>query len=126
MASFFRLVGPFHVLCLGMWWNYALACGVAPGIVKGDGKAVSRESDNETEKVEYWEEEDDDYLIPNNGNSSLKKKNDNDNDNDTADAAADGFPKFRFCRKCQTFKPPRTHHCSACNRCIMKMDHHCE
>ena len=31
----------------------------------------------------------------------------------------------RFCHKCACHKPDRTHHCSACNRCILKMDHHC-
>jgi len=31
----------------------------------------------------------------------------------------------RFCRKCQAFKPPRTHHCSICGKCQLKMDHHC-
>ncbi|KAI5952972.1 PFA4 [Candida theae] len=31
----------------------------------------------------------------------------------------------RYCTKCQSYKPPRTHHCSKCNRCIMEMDHHC-
>ncbi|XP_017846080.1 palmitoyltransferase ZDHHC16 [Drosophila busckii] len=30
-----------------------------------------------------------------------------------------------MCAKCITPKPPRTHHCSVCNRCILKMDHHC-
>ncbi|XP_057655860.1 palmitoyltransferase ZDHHC16B isoform X1 [Diorhabda carinulata] len=30
-----------------------------------------------------------------------------------------------ICKKCISPKPPRTHHCSACNRCILKMDHHC-
>nr|XP_031842861.1 palmitoyltransferase ZDHHC16A [Nomia melanderi]XP_031842862.1 palmitoyltransferase ZDHHC16A [Nomia melanderi] len=30
-----------------------------------------------------------------------------------------------ICKKCIKPKPPRTHHCSACNRCILKMDHHC-
>ncbi|KAI8619968.1 DHHC palmitoyltransferase-domain-containing protein [Chytriomyces sp. MP71] len=32
---------------------------------------------------------------------------------------------LRFCRKCNAFKPPRTHHCSECRRCVLKMDHHC-
>ncbi|RPA81517.1 zf-DHHC-domain-containing protein [Ascobolus immersus RN42] len=31
----------------------------------------------------------------------------------------------RFCKKCQFRKPDRTHHCSSCNTCILKMDHHC-
>ncbi|KAF2766903.1 zf-DHHC-domain-containing protein [Teratosphaeria nubilosa] len=31
----------------------------------------------------------------------------------------------RWCRKCQSYKPPRAHHCKTCKRCIMKMDHHC-
>lgn len=31
----------------------------------------------------------------------------------------------RFCRMCNTFKPPRSHHCRQCRRCILRMDHHC-
>lgn len=31
----------------------------------------------------------------------------------------------RFCKKCQVPKPDRTHHCSTCKRCVLKMDHHC-
>ncbi|KAG8179293.1 hypothetical protein JTE90_024142 [Oedothorax gibbosus] len=30
-----------------------------------------------------------------------------------------------ICKRCIAPKPPRTHHCSVCNRCILKMDHHC-
>lgn len=30
-----------------------------------------------------------------------------------------------ICKKCLVPKPPRTHHCSICNRCILKFDHHC-
>lgn len=33
--------------------------------------------------------------------------------------------KPRFCKKCQCVKPDRTHHCSTCGQCVLKMDHHC-
>jgi len=32
---------------------------------------------------------------------------------------------FRYCEKCKEVKPPRSHHCSVCSACIMRMDHHC-
>jgi len=31
----------------------------------------------------------------------------------------------RWCRKCSAPKPERTHHCSTCGCCVLKMDHHC-
>ena len=31
----------------------------------------------------------------------------------------------RVCRRCKSYKPYRAHHCSICQRCIIKMDHHC-
>lgn len=33
--------------------------------------------------------------------------------------------KVKSCSICKTYKPPRAHHCSACNRCYLKFDHHC-
>jgi len=30
-----------------------------------------------------------------------------------------------ICKKCIGPKPPRTHHCSVCDACVLKMDHHC-
>ncbi|KAE9593587.1 putative protein S-acyltransferase [Lupinus albus] len=33
--------------------------------------------------------------------------------------------RLGYCVKCQNGKPPRCHHCSLCNRCVLKMDHHC-
>ncbi|CAH7677056.1 DHHC palmitoyltransferase-domain-containing protein [Phakopsora pachyrhizi] len=44
------------------------------------------------------------------------------NDN-TLMCKSDG--SVRFCRKCQIVKPDRAHHCSSCNRCVLRMDHHC-
>lgn len=34
--------------------------------------------------------------------------------------------KHDVCKKCdEAWKPKRTHHCSSCNECIVRMDHHC-
>ena len=41
------------------------------------------------------------------------------------DFNSQGIVKRRFCLTCQCFKPERCHHCSACNRCVLNMDHHC-
>ncbi|ELP94744.1 zinc finger protein DHHC domain containing protein, putative [Entamoeba invadens IP1] len=32
---------------------------------------------------------------------------------------------FRKCKRCHHNKPERTHHCSQCKACVLKMDHHC-
>ncbi|DBA73281.1 TPA: Palmitoyltransferase [Trebouxia sp. C0004] len=31
----------------------------------------------------------------------------------------------RFCKKCKCYKPPRSHHCRVCGKCVLRMDHHC-
>lgn len=33
--------------------------------------------------------------------------------------------RFRVCQTCKYWKPDRTHHCSTCDKCVLKMDHHC-
>jgi len=41
-----------------------------------------------------------------------------------AECKKDGSSK-RICKRCQLLKPDRAHHCSICNKCRLKMDHHC-
>lgn len=44
----------------------------------------------------------------------------------TLAAAADGRLKdFSLCRRCNTPRPPRAHHCSVCGTCAYDLDHHC-
>ena len=33
--------------------------------------------------------------------------------------------RVSICEKCHKKRPPRTHHCSLCDRCVLRMDHHC-
>lgn len=32
---------------------------------------------------------------------------------------------WTVCSRCETYRPPRAHHCRICQRCIRRMDHHC-
>lgn len=39
---------------------------------------------------------------------------------------ADANPRlWKFCAICETITPPRSWHCSTCQVCILKRDHHC-
>lgn len=44
---------------------------------------------------------------------------------DSEDPQKNQGRQSRYCDKCCTYKPPRTHHCRVCKRCVLKMDHHC-
>ncbi|XP_040189647.1 palmitoyltransferase ZDHHC3-like [Rana temporaria] len=36
-----------------------------------------------------------------------------------------GNEDWTVCNRCETYRPPRAHHCRICHRCIRRMDHHC-
>jgi ribosomal protein L40E len=41
------------------------------------------------------------------------------------DSKVSKIKNFEICLKCDSKRPPRAHHCKSCDKCILKMDHHC-
>jgi len=44
---------------------------------------------------------------------------------ETMKGYGDSDKKRVFCRTCKIFRPPGATHCSVCDVCVEKIDHHC-
>ncbi|KAL9385249.1 hypothetical protein Peur_022259 [Populus x canadensis] len=95
----FAIIMIFHFLLIMLLWSYFTVVSKDPGSVPENWRAVLPEEALET-------------------GSSL-------NDRSDCVVATDGLDRRAFCNHCQNGKPPRCHHCSVCQRCVLKMDHHC-
>lgn len=131
-AESLKLLGPFNVLVLLVYYNYFLACSTDPGRVpvgwvsnSSACRFISR-AHAHTHKTSFQEPPYSTFA-PNQddsgGNNDVAgKKRWRQSDMRATDT---GMTGPRFCKSCKTYKPPRTHHCRYCRRCVLKMDHHC-
>ncbi|KAF2922725.1 hypothetical protein DAI22_07g135500 [Oryza sativa Japonica Group] len=91
----------FHLLLAMIIWCYLMVVFTDPGAVPENWRHASEEDGIgvNSRTISYnW-----DATYPNPEGQSAQK----------------------YCSRCQNGKPPRCHHCSVCNRCVLKMDHHC-
>ncbi|KAI7859007.1 zf-DHHC-domain-containing protein [Circinella umbellata] len=98
VSTAFKVLIPLNLLVIMVYWNYYLAVQTDPG-------RVPIEWVNEINIIDKIPES---ILIPCN-----------------EERRAEGITGPRFCKTCDIYKPPRTHHCRYCRRCVLKMDHHC-
>ncbi|XP_078440232.1 putative protein S-acyltransferase 12 [Wolffia australiana] len=86
----------FHLLLILMTWSYVTVVVKDPGSVPENWRPVLDEESGQASEM------------------------------DTAsDANAERTSGTRYCTRCRNYKPPRCHHCSVCQQCVLKMDHHC-
>ncbi|XP_019419248.1 PREDICTED: probable protein S-acyltransferase 12 [Lupinus angustifolius] len=111
--SFFILL-LFHILLVLLIWCYSMVVINDPGSVPQNWTPLLRlEEVSATVSAAF---------------STTQVVEDEPNNISASSSSSNGLDletRHGYCVKCQNGKPPRCHHCSLCNRCVLKMDHHC-
>lgn len=88
-------------------WSYLATFATSPGFVPADWQpfAADEEQPLTEEEVHY---------LADSLTAELRERE-------------DGYEwhllRPRYCKNCHAWKPPRAHHCSVTQRCVLKMDH---
>ncbi|KAJ2507364.1 palmitoyltransferase for Vac8p [Coemansia sp. RSA 2052] len=146
IASYSR---PLAVLCVVLtavlWfltmWSYAICVFRRPGAPAG--MAASAQADGQRSQVAFPRRPHPTHRHY--ADDATSRGSGSDDDNGDSDSDGEGLlteeqvrraelmysitvrenGQPRFCLKCNGPKPDRTHHCSVCGVCVLKMDHHC-
>lgn len=82
-----------------------------PGIVPVMPESTASNKTKHRKETELTIDEDEDYCTDS-GDEAFHRSHFVGND-------------WTICSRCESYRPPRAHHCRVCRRCIRKMDHHC-
>merc|ERR1712057_121382 len=101
-----------HIVVFFLLWSFAMSIIVDPGRVPEWYARLEMERQGMHVPGKFLAIDDEEYkLFANDAQGgSIEKKLDGSG---------------RWCRKCVKVKPDRCHHCRVCQRCVLKMDHHC-
>ncbi|XP_051215976.1 probable protein S-acyltransferase 12 isoform X1 [Lolium perenne] len=108
VAAAATILAAFHLLLAMMLWCYLMVVFTDPGSVPQNWRRAAEEDGMDV-----------------NNSTAISNYVATDNVNRPLSLSEEQGHTPRYCSRCQNGKPPRCHHCSVCDRCVLKMDHHC-
>eukprot|EP00927_Polykrikos_kofoidii_P005891 TRINITY_DN12363_c1_g1_i1.p1 TRINITY_DN12363_c1_g1~~TRINITY_DN12363_c1_g1_i1.p1 ORF type:complete len:315 (-),score=24.68 TRINITY_DN12363_c1_g1_i1:104-1048(-) len=93
----------YTTCCILLLWSYAACVCSDPGVWPPRSRQIDSSNDNELPQAMY-----------------VTSDQDRDDCGERVMEIA-----WTFCKRCEHHRPPRTHHCSMCNKCVQRFDHHC-